>query len=160
MVACASIPASGENTQRLHACQGTRPTRKTLKSMVSEGRRGGSNDGMSLPFRSTTCARTTLPAFWPHSTLAIRSSPRSAKHRAPFTPTMRSRHRIVSSEACEDALDSSATARWALSALHGAPVCALSTNVPAFRGVGTPSTSDGVEGIDHIPLSPRTRVYI
>lgn len=117
-----------------------------------------SNDGVLLPFRSTTCARTTLPALLPHSTFATRSFARSARHRAHFAPTMRSRHRTRSSWVFGDGLYSRATERWALSALHGAPVCASSTNVPEFRGCGTPSTSDGEEEIDHTPLPPRTSV--
>jgi hypothetical protein len=115
-----------------------------------------SND--EIPFRSTTCARTTLPTLWSHSTLATRSFQKSAKHRAPFAPTMRSRHRTLSSGALGDSLKSSAAVRWALSALHGAPVFASSTNNPEFRGAGTPSTSDGKEGIDHVPLSFRASV--
>ena len=117
-----------------------------------------SND--EIPFRSTTCARTTLPTLWSHSTLATRSFQKSAKHRAPFAPTMRSRHRTITSGAFGDRLKSSAAVRWALSALHGAPVCASSTNIPEFRGAGTPSTSDGTAGIDHVPLSSRANVQI
>jgi len=115
-----------------------------------------SND--EIPFRSTTCARTTLPTLLPHSTLATRSLQKPAKHRAPFAPTMRSRHCTLSSGAFGDALKSSATVRWALSALHGTPVCASSANIPGFRGAGTPSTSVGGEGIDHIPLLSRATV--
>jgi len=70
-----------------------------------------------IPFHSTTCARTsTLPTLLPHSTLATRSLQKPAKHRAHFAPTMRSRHRTLSSGAFGDALKLSATVRWALSA--------------------------------------------
>jgi hypothetical protein len=115
-----------------------------------------SND--EIPFRSTTCARTTLPTLWSHSTLATRSFQKSARHRAPLAPTTRSRHRTLSSGAFGDGLKSSAAVRWALSALHGTPVRASSTKIPEFRGAGTPSTSDGAEGIDHVPLSSRASV--
>jgi len=73
-------------------------------------------------------------------------------------PTMRSRHRTLSSGGFGDGLDSRATLRWALSALHDAPVCASSTNVPVLRGASTLSASDGAEEIDHTPLSPRASV--
>jgi hypothetical protein len=126
------------------------------KHTLSEAKFIKSND--VIPFRSTTCACTTLPTLWSHSTLATRSFQKSAKHRAPFAPTMRSRHRTLSSGAFEDGLKSRAAVRWALSALHGAPVCASSTNILEFRGAGTPSTSDGTDGIDHIPLSSRASV--
>jgi hypothetical protein len=135
-----------EHDQRVGSWKNTRDSAKLIKS----------ND--EIPFRSTTCARTTLPTLWSHSTLATRSFQKSAKHRAPFAPTMRSRHLTLSSMAFGDGLKSSAAVRWALSALHGAPVCASSTNIPEFRGAGTPSTSDGAEGIDHIPLSSRASV--